>query len=312
MGGRLFQFLRAGAGMGALTQFGAMFARGGGGAGNMGSLTRVIKLAQMEGLRGARIDEYLNNISSSVSQMGRQGLRVDVGGLAEFLNRAARTPGLREQGIYTARVAGRMMGAGFGGARQQLLSGFGQVAQSVVLAEAASRGGDIMETLAAIEDLSAGGMTTMRGLLTQYVGRGVAEPTYALYGAPSAQARALAGILEDPGDLRFRAVAQGGIRAGIQQMEAARLSSITEDQVKAVIGAVEGLKNMMFRLGKNGANIVKALQELPKAMEKLKEKARAEHGESGVIFLDMVMGPLKGAASVFGIPLGSGGIAEED
>jgi len=135
---------RAGVSIGAMAGYAGLGAPGVADQFGGGNFMRAIRIAFAEGLRGARVDQFLQVIASGVDQMATQGMSVNVSDVEIFTRRTAlAAKGAGESaGLRAPRFAMNLM-QGAAGARQQLLAPFAGLAQNAALAMALQQPGGI-------------------------------------------------------------------------------------------------------------------------------------------------------------------------
>lgn len=151
-GGTPLGLVRTGTSIGALAAYRGQMAAGAGGLGEA-SMRTAVALAQSSGLRGSRVDEYLQAIAANTGSLASQGLRTSIPGVEDFLRRAAVTPGLGATGMGQVRALGAVTGA-LGGARSQLLAPFQGLGENVLHGYAASRARSPVEAVQILESLA--------------------------------------------------------------------------------------------------------------------------------------------------------------
>ena len=134
IGTTALELANAGVSMGAAGALARTLGPGGGGIGSTGVVRRVAGSAFSQGLRGSRVDEYLQTIASGINQMSQQGMNVSVDNVASF----AASVGA---GIRGALAASRLMSPIQRG-RQQLLAPFQGMMSAAVQARAFQRAGE--------------------------------------------------------------------------------------------------------------------------------------------------------------------------
>lgn len=153
IGKAALQLSNAGVSMGAAGALGRTLGPGGGGIGGSGIVKRVAGQAFGMGLRGSRVDEYLQTIASGIGQMSQQGMSVNVENVAQFAGSVG-------AGIRGALAATRLMSPIQQG-RQQLLAPFQGMMGAAVQARAFSRagkfGGGFKGVLQAYEEMGKRG-----------------------------------------------------------------------------------------------------------------------------------------------------------
>lgn len=255
-----------GVGVGAMAQFRGMGAPGAGGIQTPQTMGLMIRRAFQEGLRGARIDQWLQTISQNTQQMAEQGLDVSMTGMEQFIGRMQATEGLRGAGVRLPRIAARL-GQPVMGARQQLLQPFQQLGEAAVMAQAMGAGGGMMGALGALEAGAAGpggpAGFTREAVLRAFGGGDVSQLFFAAQaGVPTGMARALAGPLGEAQMPRGLPGVPGvGIAAQVAQMEAGLLRGITQEDAKSLISSIEALKSAMDTLGEAGQAVVRVIND---------------------------------------------------
>lgn len=134
IGASALRLSNAGVSMGAAGALGRTLGPGGGGIGGSGIVSRVAGQAFGMGLRGSRVDEYLQTIASGIGQMSQQGMSVNVENVAQFAGSVG-------AGIRGALAATKLMSPIQQG-RQQLLAPFQGMMGAAVQARAFSRAGE--------------------------------------------------------------------------------------------------------------------------------------------------------------------------
>jgi hypothetical protein len=143
--------MRTGIGMGQLGQFAGMAGPGGGMTGN---LIGAMRVGGGQGLRGAGMARYVQQLAGAATQLASKGMKLDTKDTTNMLRRMQATPGLRGTGALQPQIVTRATGMA-GGAIQQLIGGMAGFGQAKMIASAAQGGGGLMGTLKRLEEMQA-------------------------------------------------------------------------------------------------------------------------------------------------------------
>lgn len=237
----------SGISMGSMASYHGLRAAGAGGRG--GSFSRAAGIAAGDGLRGAKIDEFLSMIASNTSQMANDGLQIDLGKSERFM---AALSSEGKFGVDLARTSTKLMSP-IQGARQQLLAPFQSLGQSAVLMEALSQGGgDIGGSVKALEGMSRKGpMSTVKAMRKHFPG--MSEGFMAM-GLNSE----ISGILADGDfDVTNRRVRRG--LGGMPGINPAELSPVSK---KSFEGDADAFRHILNNIGKMPRIMNEVVKEL--------------------------------------------------
>jgi hypothetical protein len=157
---KLLRLLTTGASTGAMMGYQSQMGPGAGGIG--GNAEKALGLAMADGLRGAKLDQYLQAIASNTQQMASVGMQHNVGATETFLGQMRGTKGLKGLGERAPGVAGAMLGQ-LGSARQTLLSPFQGLAKAAVMRRALGKGGGMIGALKELDKMGQEGPGSVLG-----------------------------------------------------------------------------------------------------------------------------------------------------
>lgn len=145
----------SGVGMGALGNYAYMFGAGGGGAsGRYAGAQTPIGIAASQGLRGARIEEWLGQLSKHAQMLANQGMKLNIGDVNMLTARMQNTAGLRGTGVLQPQLVQKAGGIA-SGLKQQLTAPFAGLVQARVMMKAMRSGGGIMGAVKALEQMES-------------------------------------------------------------------------------------------------------------------------------------------------------------
>jgi len=168
---RAMAFARAGISPGSAGAYFGLTAAGAGGFGSA-SPESMAGLAQAQGLRGSKVDEFLGIIASATTSLASQGMKLDLASSEEFARRLNSTAGFAGQGLAQARAVSTLGGIA-GGARGRLLAPFSGLAEQFAMAQALSRSTSLegaveslerVNPIALSQDFAGSGMSEALGL----------------------------------------------------------------------------------------------------------------------------------------------------
>jgi len=168
---RAMAFARAGVSPGAAGSYFGLTAAGAGGFGRADPES-MVGLAQAQGLRGSKVDEFLSIIASATTSLASQGMKLDLASSEAFARRLNNTSGFKGQGLAQARAVSTMAGIA-GGARQRLLAPFTDMADQYTMALALQRSTSLegaaeylerADPMALSRDFAGSGMSEVLGL----------------------------------------------------------------------------------------------------------------------------------------------------
>lgn len=268
IGTTALELANAGVSMGAAGGLARTLGPGGGGIGGTGIVRRVAGQAFGLGLRGSRVDEYLQTIAGGINQMSQQGMNVNVENVAQFAGSVG-------AGVRGALAASRLMSPIQQG-RQQLLAPFQGMMSAAVQAQAFSQagefGGGLKGVLKAYEKMGERGPLSTIEATRRFAGDTVAElATAGQGGLTLEEAERGVGAVRTG---RFRAVG-GALPQGVTAATApatvalakhqADLMQATASNLQAnlsVLSVVQDIEVIMQSLANRGAELVDKLKNL--------------------------------------------------
>ncbi len=252
------RLMTRGVGLGAIAAYRGQLAPGVGGTRTGGNIVRMVSLAMKEGLRGARVDQFLQAIAANTAEMGRQGLNVNVSRMEEFAARMQATGGpFKGQGMRLGSVSASLSRAQ-ADARSTLLGPFGGLARSALLARAAQSGGGVLGMVKAIEKMQGDPNITRKAMVEMFGGR-TAALGFASMGATSGMATGLAGRLKEPSFPSLPSGRAAGLMGRVAAAQQARLNTMSNKDAKDLIATVEELKDTMNKVGDGAKMLTKAI-----------------------------------------------------
>lgn len=264
-GSALLDMTRRGISAGSIGAYAGMWSPGGGAVDGTGrSATDMAAVATGNGLRGSRVDQWLQTIASHTGQMIENGLPVNMDKFEGFIRRMNGTPGFEEQASQMPRYAASLDGAR-GGARQQLLGGLGDIYQQALLAKALSQPGGIAGAVKFLEGAGPGDVLK--------IGKGAAgdlapAALAALTGMPMGLAeRAVRGLGREMGGVLPDFPDEGiAVSRELARGDTQRLKRVTTDSARDLVGQVEAMKLAMVTMGEVAGNLITAIEKLVKAL----------------------------------------------
>lgn len=262
-GDRALAIARSGVSPGAA---GAYLGTTAAGAGGLGRATpeAMIGLAQAQGLRGSKVDEFLGIIASATSSMATQGMKLDMAATEQFTRRLQGTGSFAGQGLAQARAAATVAGT-VGGARQKLLSPFSGMAETAIMADAMSRSSSVQGAARLLEQVDPSAVSGMFGRsgFGDMIGLDLARSMTVDQGAD------IAGGRLGSGDAKYGMVSAGGKGMAIKQQEArgdwALMNRIDEKKAIQILEAQLENQKYVLDMGKFATGI---LEELKAQMQK--------------------------------------------
>lgn len=150
--GNPFALSRAGLSLGTAGRYAGLSATGSGGIGRT-NVASMAGLAQAQGLRGSKVDEYLSTIASATARLADGGLSLNMPATETFLRRMQGSPDMHSRGVYQPRAINAMSGAR-AGAKQRLFGGFQAIGEAAMLAKAMQGGGGLFDIGRRLEEMS--------------------------------------------------------------------------------------------------------------------------------------------------------------
>lgn len=267
-----------GIGMPALTQVARLAGAGGGatyGAGAPGTkgdlggvLSKIIGSAESVGLRGSRIDEYMQRTAAATSQLAEKGFMMSVEGANEL------ALAINKQGFYEAsgtgalRTAQRLQSLGPRTAQDLGTQMFAPLARGVMLAKGMEGAGSITEFFENLSNLSksrTGGLETIdafrrflgegEGSLMGLIGAGESVAT----GRAALQTRALSGA-PDMTVLRGEDFASSfGISRALAGRQVSRLEEVSIETSQPLVSILERFDQILLAFTADDSLMAKIL-----------------------------------------------------
>lgn len=257
---------RSTASVGAAGSYAGLTGRGAGGFtsnGQPADVSGMIGLAQVQGLRGGKIDQYLGTITSLVQGLATKGLTLDLTATQDFLQRLQATSGTANTGAMQARAAQGLMGVREG-AQSKLLEPFAAYGEQLYMANLFRHAGSYDEALAMNE-----ADTSPEAVRKRMIEEAGPEGNKALqryfrgqYGQSGAAAEALAGELQPGKRTGMRMAETSGLKRAFAQADAGVLGMVGEEDI--ALAETQGLlqKGVMMYAQKSVEEIAVVIKVL--------------------------------------------------
>lgn len=259
--------MRSGASVGALAAYRGQMAAGAGGFSldpeKSASMRTGVALAQSSGLRGSRIDEYLQAIAANTGTMATQGIKTNIPAVEDFLKRAAITPGLAGSGMGQVRALGALSGAA-SSARSSILAPFQDIGEQALMgwayqrADSSAEAAQLVSSMSPqqqLEALRSSGMPA-DAVMSYFMSKGLT-----MEGARGTQAIDFSG--ETPKAGNVRTAAASGLKVASARREANLVGIVGAEDAK-MFETQQAVDSAIMALGAGGrdvsAAIISALQ----------------------------------------------------
>lgn len=263
---------RTGTGVGAMAGYAGTTAAGVGGTGapSVGSL---IATAQNSGLRGAKVDDYLQRITAAITQLGESGMTLNLAGAEKFMRQLANTGAFQGAGLAQARLFTGIEGAAVG-ARGRALSNYASVGENALYGAALQQGGGAM---GAAEFLGSISTDEKREIITRQYGREAASGYFMSLGLNEAQGRDATGPLGPDRTYGLKKYGPGALKTAYAASERALLRQVGPEDAE-LFKQKAAADSIIMEVGKAGqatveglANVVTAISGVEGTMNKIKD-----------------------------------------
>lgn len=215
---------RSGTSVGAMASYAGTSAAGMGGEGKP-DVASLIATAQNSGLRGSKVDEYLQRMTAAITQLGENGMSLNLAGSEQFMRRLATTGAFQGAGLAQTRLFTGIEGAAVG-ARSQILSNYGNVGQNALMGAALRQGGGVT---GAAEYLASLSPDDAREIIARDYGAGAAQPYFMTLGLNEAQGRDATGQLGQGGYMKMQTRGAGALKNAYAASERKLLKMVGDD-----------------------------------------------------------------------------------
>lgn len=252
---------RTGTGVGAMASYAGTSAAGIGGEGKPG-VASLIATAQSSNLRGAKVDEYLQRITAAITQLGENGMSLNLEGTERFMRRLANTGSFAGSGMAQTRLLSGIEGAAVG-ARNQILSNYGNIGQNALMGAALRQGGGAQ---GAAEYLGSLSTDDKREIITREYGANAAQGYFMSLGLNEAQGRDATGPLGQERYMKLHSRGAGTLKNAYAASER-RLLSMIDGKDADLFNQKSKADEIIMEIGKTGQATVDALMQVVDAVK---------------------------------------------
>lgn len=274
----LAQSRMQGIGMGALVDVGRLAGSGGGatyGAGREGDpgslgkvISRIIGSADSMGMRGGRIDAYLQRIAAATGQLAERGFMLSVEGSNELALALNRTGVSEASGMGALRTAQRLQSLGPSTAMDLGTTMFGPLARGVMLAKGMDGAGSLEDFFGNLSNLSkrkTGGLETVSAF-RDYLG-----PEGSLMGLLGAgesvqTAKAALSVEKLVGAPRMPTISEADLGGAVPlsrvfaEREVSKLEEVTIEGTKVLVDISTKLDQMILAFTADDSSMMRLLE----------------------------------------------------